>query len=419
MAKISPFKGWRYNPDNIQSLDNVFVPPYDVISSVEQEQYYKTSPHSYIRINLNKASGSEKYFSAANTLNMWIGSGILVEEDQPAIYVLSQSYKVNGSIVNRIGCICALELSELGDTVLPHEQTIDKHLDDRYNLMESTAANSGQIFMCYNDKQMALETIYSDIKSSPSFSINLDGVGYKLWPITDRAVIGKFVSGLSDKTLVIADGHHRYKTALKYAKSHTDINDSQQVMVTLVNSNNPGMQIMPTHRILSGIDKTIEDIKTDIKDYFAITEYTGSEKLLREMDKLDKSKSVLGLFHKKSNTVLMLEFIAWDILESKLADKSKSLRELDTNILHSFLLKNVFNIDTNRQEDLKNISYLRGNKPALRMLEEENYDIVFFVNPPSLDDVFSIAEAGETMPQKSTYFFPKVYSGLVTRCINK
>ena len=103
MAKISPFKGWRYNPDNIQSLDNVFVPPYDVISSVEQEQYYKTSPHSYIRINLNKASGSEKYFSAANTLNMWIGSGILVEEDQPAIYVLSQSYKVNGSIVNRIG----------------------------------------------------------------------------------------------------------------------------------------------------------------------------------------------------------------------------------------------------------------------------------------------------------------------------
>ena len=419
MAKVLPFKGWRYNPEIIQSLENVFVPPYDVITPKEQEQYYDRSPHSYIRINLNNAPGSERYFSSANILNMWIGSGVLVEEDQPAIYILSQSFKINGSMVDRIGCVCSLELSELGDTVLPHEQTIDKHLDDRYNLMESTAANSGQIFMCYKDEKMILETIYSNIKSEPSIRVDLDGVGYKIWSVTDKKTVQNFVSGLVSKTLVIADGHHRYKTALKYAENHNS-HDSKYVMVTLVNSNNPGMQIMPTHRLLKGIEKSIMDIKKEVEQYFHYKEFKGADKLLHKMDMLENQKSIIGLFHKETNTGLLLEFKSWDILASKMSGQSKSLRELDTNILHSFLLKDVFNIDTNRQEDLKHLSYLRGNKPALEMLKkEENYDVACFVNPPSLDDVFSIAESGETMPQKSTYFFPKVYSGLITRCFNK
>ena len=419
MAKVSPFKGWRYNPDIINQIEDVFVPPYDVITPEEQHQYYNKSPHSYIRINLNNALGNEKYYSAANTLNMWIGSGVLIEEDQPAIYIFSQSFTIDGSLVDRIGCICSLKLSELGETVLPHEQTIDKHLDDRYSLMESTSANSGQIFMCYKDEQMVLEELYNNIKNEPSISVTLDEVGYNVWPITDNVTIQKFVSMIDKKTLVIADGHHRYKTALKYAKNHKS-QDSQQVMVTLVNSKNPGMQIMPTHRLLTNMDKNIEDIKKDIMTHFSYKEFVGADKLLSEMKTLETQDCILGIYQKKSNTGLLLEFKSWDMLGKLMPDKSKSLRELDTNILHRFLLKDVFNIDTNRQDDLKHLSYLRGNKSAIDMLDkEENYDIVCFVNPPSLDDVFSIAEAGEVMPQKSTYFFPKVYSGLVTRCFNK
>jgi uncharacterized protein (DUF1015 family) len=284
--------------------------------------------------------------------------------------------------------------------------------------MESTSANSGQIFMCYKDEQMVLEELYNNIKNEPSISVTLDEVGYDVWPITDNVTIQKFVSMIDKKTLVIADGHHRYKTALKYAKNHKS-QDSQQVMVTLVNSKNPGMQIMPTHRLLTNMDKNIEDIKKDIMTHFSYKEFVGADKLLREMKTLETQGCILGIYQKKSNTGLLLEFKSWDMLDKIMADKSKSLRELDTNILHRFLLKDVFNIDTNRQDDLKHLSYLRGNKSAIDMLDkEENYDIVFFVNPPSLDDVFSIAEAGEVMPQKSTYFFPKVYSGLVTRCFN-
>jgi len=419
MAKVAPFKGWRYNPENINKIEDVFVPPYDVITPDEQQQYYRKSPYSYIRINLNNTPGSERYFSAANTLNMWIGSGILLEEDQPAIYVLSQSFDLNGTMVNRVGCICSLELSELGETVLPHEQTIDKHLDDRYDLMKSTKANSGQIFMCYKDDDMILEKIYNNIKSEPSVQVDLDGVDYKIWPITNEATIEKFVNGMRNKTLVIADGHHRYKTALKYEKNHDGL-DSKEVMVTLVNSKNPGMQIMPTHRIIRGIELSITDIKKEVGHFFSYNEFHGAEKLLIEMDKADSQKNILGLYHRSSNTGLLLKFEAFDLLKSKMSDQSRELRELDTNILHSFLFKEVFNIDTNRQEDLNYLSYLRGNKSAIKMLDkEEDYDIVCFVNPPSLDDVFNIAEGGETMPQKSTYFYPKVYSGLVTRCLNK
>ena len=419
MAKVAPFKGWRYNPENINNIEDVFVPPYDVITPDEQQQYYRKSPHSYIRINLNNTPGSERYFSAANTLNMWIGSGILLEEDQPAIYVLSQSFELNGTMVNRVGCICSLELSELGDTVLPHEQTIDKHLDDRYDLMKSTKANSGQIFMCYKDDDMILEKIYNNIKSEPSIQAALDGVDYKIWPIINEAIIEKFVNGMRNKTLVIADGHHRYKTALKYEKNHDGL-DSKEVMVTLVNSKNPGMQIMPTHRIIRGLDLSITDIIKEVGHFFSYNEFQGVEKLLIEMDKADSQKNILGMYHRKSNTGLLLKFKAYDILNSEMSNQSRELRELDTNILHSFLLKEVFNIDTNRQEDLNYLSYLRGNKSAIKMLDkEEDYDIVCFVNPPSLDDVFNIAEGGETMPQKSTYFYPKVYSGLVTRCFNK
>ena len=415
MAKVSAFKGWRYNHEIINDLKNVIVPPYDVITPEEQSQYYDASPHNYIRINLNNTAGEGKYSSAANTLNMWVGSGVLVEESQPAIYILSQSFLVEGNLVERIGCICALTLSELGDEVLPHEQTIDKHLDDRYKLMEATSANSGQIFMIYDDEKMVLENIHKSMTDIPVIDTKLDEIHYKIWAVKDENLIGQFIGALKDKKLVIADGHHRYKTALKYAKNNP-IPGSEKVMITLVNSNNPGMEILPTHRLIKEKDISVEDIKEKLVKDFTYEECDGLDQLLMKMKNQAGEKCTLGLFHKSSNTGLVLDFISWDSLELEMSDKSKELRELDTNVLHSFLLNNVFDIDTNNQDDLKYLSYLRGNNPPSEMLKTENYKIVCFVNPPSLDDVFNIAGKGEVMPQKSTFFFPKVFSGLVTRC---
>ena len=249
----------------------------------------------------------------------------------------------------------------------------------------------------------------------PVIDTKLDGIHYKIWAVKDENLTGQFIGTLKDKKLVIADGHHRYKTALKYAKNNF-IPGSEKVMVTLVNSKNPGMEILPTHRLIKEKDISIKDIKEKLIKDFNYEECDGVDQLLRKMKKQAGKKCTLGLFHKSSNTGLVLNFKSWDSLESKMPNKSKELRELDTNILHSFLLKNVFDIDTNNQDDLKYLSYIRGNNPPSEMLKSEDYKIVCFVNPPSLDDVFNIAGKGEVMPQKSTFFFPKVFSGLVTRC---
>ena len=268
MANIFPFKGWRYNSELINDYTKVIVPPYDVITADEQNDYYNTSPYNYIRINLNRSKGDGRYIEAAKFLESWKNESVLVEESDVVIYILSQSFQQDGRSVDRVGCICALELTKLGDTVLPHEQTIEKHLDDRYRLMETTKANPGQIFMCYQDEEIILENIQEMMVNEPVIDVNLDDVLYRIWPVVEKDKIDQFVSTMLDKTLVIADGHHRYETAIRYAKKHPELDDATRVMATLVNSKNKGMQILPTHRLLSGIKINIDQIEARLEESF-------------------------------------------------------------------------------------------------------------------------------------------------------
>ncbi|MED5316686.1 MAG: DUF1015 domain-containing protein, partial [Candidatus Neomarinimicrobiota bacterium] len=357
------------------------------------------------------------YKDAAISLEQWKKNGVLIQEEQNAIYILSQSFKQSDQTVERIGCICSLQLTELGKVVLPHELTIQKHFLDRLQLMAATSANTGQIFMCYRDDEMILENIYKQIEKDPVVDIVLSDIHYRLWPVMDKNLIGQFAAGMVDKTLIIADGHHRYKTALQYAADHPESGAAKQVMVTLVNSKNSGMQILPTHRIISGVNIAIGNIENSLAEFFHIRKFTGAAAVLDAMNTRPDEKGMLGLYHRESNTGLLLNFKDWNILETEFPETSKTYRELDTNILHVFVLNKVFNIDSNKQTDLNRVAYMRGNEPALDMLKKEHhYDVACFVNPPSLEDVYDIAKSGETMPQKSTFFFPKIYSGLVTRC---
>ena len=417
MAEIFPFRGWRYHNDLIQEQPGIIVPPYDVITATEQNSYYDQSPYNYIRAILNRSEGADRYKDAAISLEQWKKNGILIQEEQNAIYILSQSFKQSDQTVERIGCICSLQLTELGEVVLPHELTIQKHLLDRLRLMAATSANTGQIFMCYRDDEMILENIYKQIEKDPVVDIVLSDIHYRLWPVMDKNLIGQFAEGMVDKTLIIADGHHRYKTALQYAADHPESGAAKQVMVTLVNSKNSGMQILPTHRIISGVNIAIGNIENSLAEFFHIRKFTGAAAVLDAMNTRPDEKGMLGLYHRESNTGLLLNFKDWNILETEFPETSKTYRELDTNILHVFVLNKVFNIDSNKQTDLNRVAYMRGNEPALDMLKKEHhYDVACFVNPPSLEDVYDIAKSGETMPQKSTFFFPKIYSGLVTRC---
>ena len=420
MAEIFPFRGWRYHNDLIQEQPGVIVPPYDVITAIEQDSHYDQSPYNYIRAILNRSAGADRYKDAAISLEQWKKNGVLIQEEQNAIYILSQSFKQSDQTVERIGCICSLKLTELGKVVLPHELTIQKHLLDRLRLMAATSANTGQIFMCYRDDEMILENIYKQIEKDPVVDIVLSDIHYRLWPVMDKKLIGQFAAGMVNKTLIIADGHHRYKTALQYAADHPESGPAKQVMATLVNSKNSGMQILPTHRIISGVNIAIGNIENSLTEFFHIRKFTGATAVLDAMNTRPDEKGMLGLYHRESNTGLLLNFKDWNILDTEFPEKSKTYRELDTNILHVFVLNKVFNIDSNKQTDLNRVAYMRGNEPALDMLKKEHhYDVACFVNPPSLEDVYDIAKSGETMPQKSTFFFPKIYSGLVTRCFQK
>ena len=311
MANIYPFKGWRYNSKLINDFTKVIVPPYDVISPSEQNAYYKKSPHNYIRINLNRSAGEDRYFDAANTLALWKNEGILVEEEKEALYVLSQSFENEGKRIDRVGCICSLELTELGISVLPHEQTNEKHLQDRYKLMETTNANPGQIFMCYQDDDLVLEGIYETLPHAPVIDCELDEIRYTLFVVTDADSISKFKTCISTKDVVIADGHHRYKTALRYYQNNPDISGAENVMVTLVNSNNPGMNVLPTHRLIKDVKIGIDEIMTSLQTHFDVEWFSGPEKVIKIVEDENNGKGQMGIYHRESNTGLLVNFHSW------------------------------------------------------------------------------------------------------------
>lgn len=421
MPQIYPFQGWRYNQDMIEDLSKVVTPPYDVISPNDQDQYYAMSPYNFVRLILNKAPGDERYTSAAQNLEEWKKDSIILRDDEEIFYLLSQTFETNGQKVTRSGIIAELQIEPLGPSVMPHEQTIEKHITDRYKLMETTKANFGQIFMSYRDQDMTVESIETELSTMPPLIdvVLGDEVRYRIWPIAGTEMIDKLQKATGSASSIILDGHHRYKTALKYSREYPDIPGSNRVMVNLVNAYNPGLTILPTHRMLKNVTADISYITEALEKNFTVQRISDPTTLLAEIKegKSGDGDTVLGIYHRASETSLKITFQNKQLLSETFPGSSDAYRNLDLNILHHFVLKEALNLDTEDQADLENIEYIRGKDSPVDIIHSrEDFDILCLVMPPELDEVFAIAEAGETMPQKSTYFYPKVNSGLVLRC---
>tara|TARA_B100001559_G_scaffold110047_1_gene92421 strand:+ start:9414 stop:10673 length:1260 start_codon:yes stop_codon:yes gene_type:complete len=412
MPKIYPFKGWRYNPNIVNNLSKVVSPPYDVISENDQRKLYDLSPYNFVRIILNNNPLPNKYADSARMLSEWKTKNIIQQDDNELFYLLSQSFNHGVGKVNRIGFISKLQISPLGEKILPHEQTISKHINDRYELMKSTDTNTGQIFMSYRDEKKIVEGIAKDHKNKePIIDINIDGTEYKIWPLNDNKEIDSIKEMMKDKKVIIADGHHRYKTALQYAQDYPEKYGSDKVMVTFVNAYNKGMNVLPTHRIVHNKQNSKNNLLDKISHVFTVKESSSVEDLLLQMKQSDKPNIInIGMISNSKNCYL-LSYNGRKNWDKNLSDASQSL---DVNILHNFILKSGCGIDTNNQNDLNNISYIRGNESPLDLINTiQEFDYIFLLNSPNLDHIFEVAESGETMPQKSTYFFPKVYSGLI------
>jgi len=431
MAKIFPFRGIRYNPEKVD-LSQVVTQPYDKISSDMQEEYYRRSPYNIVRVILNKKPDERRYEEARENLERWLNEEILIRDDRPTIYAHHQDYEVGDDRrLTRKGFIALFKLSEYGKGILPHERTLEKPKEDRLKLMRATRANLGQIFVLYSDPKLATDRILDQqvgtqepLEVTDSFDPR---TVHRLWPIQEEGALEQVVETMRDKTLFIADGHHRYETALAYrdelsggrgiwpyAPTHGP-ETYENVMLTFVNMDDRGLTIFPTHRLiheLRGLDE--QKLETELSEYFEL-ERIGlgeRERLLKALqERGDAGRHSFGLYLHGLQEYYLLTLQDEGVMDELVADRSPEWRRLEVTICHQLLLDRIFGIAPDAVEG--QVGYRRSAREALELVEWGKEAAAILLNPTKVEEVRQIAWNGERMPQKSTDFYPKILTGLV------
>ena len=421
MADIKAFKGLRYT-ENAGKITQLVCPPYDIISDEQRMEYLKTNENNIIRLELPK--GENAYKTAGETLKSWLGNNILTQDVNAGIYVYEMEFSVKKSATKKVkGFISLVKLEEFSKgIILPHEETLSKAKTDRFNLMSETFCNFSQIYSLYMDED---NSTFSLIEKASNRSADIevtdaDGVIHRLWCVFDKDIITKVSAKFSDKKLYIADGHHRYETALNFHKHlcqqgiSDENSDSGYVCMMLVNMENDGLVVFPTHRIVRDLtDFNAQQVIEKCKEYFNITLQdnisTAEEKLLTLYN---EGKKAFALYTgDKKYYLLVLKDI--EVMKKLLPDMSDAYCQLDVSILHSLVLERLFGIDKENMANQKNLTYTKILDEAIKAVDYNKADCAFILNPTRVSEIRDVALAGEKMPQKSTYFYPKLITGLV------
>ncbi len=428
MAVIRPFRGIRYNPEKVPDLSAVISQPYDRVGYDLQDKYYAQSPYTIVRIIKGKESPQDNeqnnvYTRARGYLEAWLQEGVLFREAVPALYILHQTFALpDGSKRTRKGLIAALELSRFDEgIVLPHERTHSGPKVDRLNLMRATQTNFGHIFMLYPGNRIGelLEQAIAGRPPQEARDLFEHDVLQQFWVVTDPQVIAALVEEMAPRrNLIIADGHHRYETALNYRDEmrarHLDAPPEagfNYCLVTLVSMGDPGLVILPTHRLIHSYDRMsgVEALER-AGDYFAVERVTGRPALEAALAQATPDRPRFG-FYDGTYAVLTLRDPA--ILERLLPHRDPAWRMLDVTILHELLIERVLGIDQAAVERKENIEYLRDAQMGYDAVDKGEAQFLLVMNPTRMEQVRACTSAGEKMPQKSTDFYPKVIGGLV------
>ena len=435
MANIYPFRAWRYNPASVR-LDDVVTQPYDKISPAMQQAYYQRSPYNLVRIILGlpelfDAERNESvYTRAARDFRAWREQGVLIQEKSPCIFAYSQRFQVPGTnqVKERRGFIALGKLHDYADQVVfRHEQTLSKPKSDRLNLLKATRAHFGQIFMLYSDPAASVEQILFDGSGPADAEITDEyGVLHRVWRVNDPAVIRLLVTELADKKLIIADGHHRYETALAYSREHapaselrTESNSAHlphpsypeaAVMMTFVNMDSDGLVILPTHRVVHGLTGF---------DPAHFSQAAGAFFCVEPLPEWDATGYIDRLKEETGTAFVAVTRAGAFLLKSKpeaaaeaLAHLPERQRQLDLSHLHTIVLERLLGLDPDKIREQTNLRYLRDAGEAVEQVRRGEADVAFLTNPVTMEQLKEVAFAGEVMPQKSTDFFPKLLSGL-------
>ena len=440
MAKIFPFRGITYSPEKFgRDLSDLITQPYDRITSERQAEYYRRHPKNFVRIVLGKKFASDdEYFNyytrSAGYLNCWLDDKILVSAEKPAIYAYHQAFEVEGRQIVRKGFIALAELEEPGKGVKAHEKTLAGPKADRLNLTRHIRAQVGHIFMLYSDPQkIADEAIEREIADrEPDFTAkDWFGNEHRLWAITDTATIETVQSALADKTLFIADGHHRYETAVNYWKECESkglkpepgaTETYRNRMMTFINMDDPGLVVLPTHRVVHSVKNfDLDRFISAAEKNFKVERYDESkfQEVMAKMAMLgEQGEHTFVFVPKNAKEYYLLTLRDESIMDSRITEQvSAEWKRLDVTILHKLLLEDLLGIDAKALEEKRNLYYIRNKEDGFKYLEKDpDVQCVFYVNPTKVEQVKKIASAGERMPQKSTDFYPKLLTGMV---INK
>jgi uncharacterized protein (DUF1015 family) len=412
MALVKPFKGIRFNPEKVD-IPHAVTPPYDVISPEDQEEYYSKSEYNAVRLVLGKQSGDDtvdnnRYTRAQGYLESWLAQRILIQDEKDSVYVYEQHFHNK----TRRGFIALMKLADFSEgIVIPHERTLSGPKLDRLELMKATGANFGLIFLLYSDPERRIDRLLENCtKGSPllDFEFN-DRIRNRLWSANENADIQRIQKVMKGKTVYIADGHHRYETRLAYRNEAGARREhrANYGMMAFFNMDDPGLEIYPTHRLIHGLERFDSSaLVHKLKDFFEVETVQGQGEFLSTLK--SGGKHCLGLYWPSNYVILSLKDEALAIRSGD-SSRSADWNLLDVSILHSLILEKLLAIDKIEAH----VRFTRKDDEALNRVDAGEYQCAFLLNATSVDEFKTIASHRERMPQKSTYFYPKLMSGLI------
>ena len=427
MAEIRAFRGLRYDPSIAGDLKELVTPPYDIISPEEQKGYYAKNENNVIRLEygMELAGDSElqnKYTRAGQQLKDFLNTGVLKRDEKDCLYIYEQIFQLkNGESKSFKGIICLVKLEEFDKgVVLPHEETLSKAKSDRFNLMCATNCNFSQIYSLYLDEQKkiypAIDAL-SDGEPDICFATD-DGIQQRLWIIPENKEVRDIISLFRAEKLYIADGHHRYETALNYRnklreEKGTYVENAlfNYVMMFLVNMDNEGLLVFPTHRMLRDLsDFSEEHFLKEVEHDFSVEKCGKPMQMEQELSKREGKN--FG-FYTGKDYYYILTLKNKTLMDDLIPEKSEPYRNLDVSILHSGILERFMGIDKENMANQKNLSYTRDFSEAIDRVKDGTFQCSFILNATRINEIKDVTLYKEKMPQKSTYFWPKLITGIV------
>jgi len=427
MIEVIPFHGLLYDTAT-HPLIEVTAPPYDVIPPALQESLYQKNPHNIVRLILGKEFSTDsemdnRYIRASKTFRQWLEEGVLVRDSQPGFYLYSQEYEFEGGKFCRTGFFARVKTEAFSKgNILPHEFTLSKAKTDRTHLLNACHANFSPIFGLYSDPEGNIDSLLKDDGKLEPVSVIDDGsVVHRIWRLNNASVCQKISDRIRDKKIYIADGHHRYETALAFAEANQEkVEDCSHVMMFLTNMDSDSMSIFPIHRVAKSpqpFDR--ESFLQKVGEYFDIAPWSGplnGTEVKSRLQELGNKQITFCTYMGKDHTFILTVKDPRNVLPLLDSNEPKDMQILDVMQLHAILFRHILKIDTREIAGQQYVSYKVNSDEAMGLVDSGESDVAFFMNPTLIDQVRRLAEKGIRLPQKATFFYPKLLSGLV---INK